>query len=543
MSRTDGIDAPGSEAGDDAITLRCDYLIVGAGATGMAFADVVLAEGDGSASIVMVDKRPDPGGHWNNASGFVRLHQPACYYGVPSERLEREGDASAFKYEDLSGGGEIRSYYRFLMDKYERGGRVRFYAGCTYDRSADDGTFRSDADGTLYRVEARRRIVDSTYTNVEIPSERPPPFEVDPSVECVPINGLEGMDLSSGKRKRFIVAGAGKTGIDAILYLLNNGVSESDIVWIVSRDAWMFNRDWFNPRTAMLTFPDALTCHKRSFEAYMTEMERIGFYLRIDGGISPSKFSCATVEAHELDQLRSLSNVVRRGRIQAITNSHLIMTKGNPLPFDVDDNVVVNCTANGIPRRPPVPVWQGKKIVLQPVSFCQAAFSAAIIGYVECCPRDKFRTDTDRNNIMRPVPYPVDTRDMIRSSLLSMWNRFEGYGLDSRTKSWCNKCRLLLSSHSSPATTMQLFFGFVLYRQLVAYQKGIEMKMAQHKDEFGVEFELFNSRGPQKSAKLAEAARTVLFVSVALWFVVLALVCIVAYIVFPGRSALSSSIS
>jgi cation diffusion facilitator CzcD-associated flavoprotein CzcO len=52
-----------------------DYLILGAGAMGMAFADEILSR-DGKARIVMVDRRANPGGHWVDAYPFVRLHQP-----------------------------------------------------------------------------------------------------------------------------------------------------------------------------------------------------------------------------------------------------------------------------------------------------------------------------------------------------------------------------------------------------------------------------------------------------------------------------------
>ena len=62
-----------------------DYLIVGAGAAGTAFADTLVTESD--AEIVIVDRRHAPGGHWNDAYPFVRLHQPAMYYGVNSMPL------------------------------------------------------------------------------------------------------------------------------------------------------------------------------------------------------------------------------------------------------------------------------------------------------------------------------------------------------------------------------------------------------------------------------------------------------------------------
>jgi cation diffusion facilitator CzcD-associated flavoprotein CzcO len=54
--------------------LETDYLIIGSGAVGTAFADTILTETD--ATIVIVDKLHQPGGHWNFAYPFVTLHQP-----------------------------------------------------------------------------------------------------------------------------------------------------------------------------------------------------------------------------------------------------------------------------------------------------------------------------------------------------------------------------------------------------------------------------------------------------------------------------------
>ena len=45
--------------------LTADYLIVGAGAMGMAFADVLLTETE--ATVILVDRHHRPGGHWNDA--------------------------------------------------------------------------------------------------------------------------------------------------------------------------------------------------------------------------------------------------------------------------------------------------------------------------------------------------------------------------------------------------------------------------------------------------------------------------------------------
>jgi cation diffusion facilitator CzcD-associated flavoprotein CzcO len=62
--------------------IETDYLVVGAGASGLAFADSLLTEAD--VDVVLVDRREHAGGHWRDAYPFVRLHSPSAYYGVNS---------------------------------------------------------------------------------------------------------------------------------------------------------------------------------------------------------------------------------------------------------------------------------------------------------------------------------------------------------------------------------------------------------------------------------------------------------------------------
>ena len=70
--------------------IRSSQTVVGAGAMGMAFTDVLMTETE--ASVVMVDRRHQPGGHWNDAYPFVRLHQPSSFYGVNSRPLGQRRD-------------------------------------------------------------------------------------------------------------------------------------------------------------------------------------------------------------------------------------------------------------------------------------------------------------------------------------------------------------------------------------------------------------------------------------------------------------------
>jgi cation diffusion facilitator CzcD-associated flavoprotein CzcO len=109
-------------------TLEADYVIVGAGAVGMAFADALLTDSD--ATMIMVDRRHKPGGHWNDAYPFVCLHAPSAYYGVNSrllgaDRIEETG-FNRGPYE-LATGPEICAYYdRLMRQRFLPSGRVTY---------------------------------------------------------------------------------------------------------------------------------------------------------------------------------------------------------------------------------------------------------------------------------------------------------------------------------------------------------------------------------------------------------------------------------
>ena len=116
------------------MTLETDYLIIGSGAVGMAFADTLLTETD--ANIIIVDKYAKPGGHWNVAYPFVTLHQPSQFYGVSSKelskgRIDKVGlNKGLF---DLASGAEVSAYYDEVMrDTFLPTGRVQYFPLCEY---------------------------------------------------------------------------------------------------------------------------------------------------------------------------------------------------------------------------------------------------------------------------------------------------------------------------------------------------------------------------------------------------------------------------
>ena len=132
----------GCESNESVHNLECDYLIIGAGATGLAFIDELI-HGSRDIKAVLVDKRAKPGGHWVDAYSFVRLHQPAAWYGVNSKVLGNGG-------ADLASKSQILAYYELVVDDLKATGRLSYYPQCEY---LGNGKFKSLLDdGITYNV-------------------------------------------------------------------------------------------------------------------------------------------------------------------------------------------------------------------------------------------------------------------------------------------------------------------------------------------------------------------------------------------------------
>jgi hypothetical protein len=230
--------------------LETDYLIVGSGATGMAFADIILSETN--ATMVIVDKFHKPGGHWNLAYPFVKLHQPAAYYGVSSVELGRKGvDEVGFNkgLRSLASGATISAYYDEIMQhKFLPSGRVQYFPLCEYK---GDASFSASLTGNSYKVKVNKKIVDATHMKTEVPATHIPNFTIGSEVRFIPVNDLPRITKPSSG---FVIIGGGKTGIDACLWLLEHDVDPDKIIWIRPRDSWFTDRKNLQPMMDQLKY-------------------------------------------------------------------------------------------------------------------------------------------------------------------------------------------------------------------------------------------------------------------------------------------------
>jgi len=277
--------------------IETDYLVVGCGAAGMAFTDALIAAS--SAQVVMVDRRHAPGGHWIEAYPFVRLHQPSAYYGVNSlalgtETIDRRGPNEGM-YE-RAGAAEICAYYDRVMQQHLlSSGRVRYFPMCEY---VGEDRFVSRVSGDEFEVKVRKRLVDATYLEGRFPASHAPPFEVARQARCVPVGEL----VSVARRPTgYVIIGAGKTALDACTWLLETGVSPSDIRWIKPREAWFLNRAFAQGGELVGTLLEGISlqvvaaAEATSIEDLFARLEAAKQLMRVDEGVTPTMFRGPTV--------------------------------------------------------------------------------------------------------------------------------------------------------------------------------------------------------------------------------------------------------
>ena len=409
-------------------SLDADYLVVGAGAMGMAFSDEILARNP-TDRVVLVDKRARPGGHWNDAYPFVSLHQPAAYYGVNSEKLGSGGAA-------LASGVEVLAYYERVLRKWSGRGRLRHFPMCEY---RGEGGFRSLVESDRgYQVQVRKKIVDASYMNVQVPSTRPPAYEVSPEASLVPLNELPRV---REPRAGYAVIGAGKTGMDAVLFLLEQGVEPSRITWVMPNDAWLLDRAQIQPgrlTQSGLASQTETFAGADSLKSLFEGLEALDRILRLDPSVWPTKYRCATVTRDELQALRRVENVVRMGRVLRVEADSLVLEQGvRPMS---PETLYVDCTADGLAKREVRPVFDGNHITLQSLFMCQQVFSAAVTALVE----SRYEDEASQNDLCQVVPHPEFSRDFVAAIAVSQGNMLKWGKHFGR---WLRKSRLCMLHH------------------------------------------------------------------------------------------------
>ncbi len=397
-----------------------DYLVVGAGLSGLAFTDTLIAEAD--VEVTVVDRQGDPGGHWLHAYPFVRLHTPSAYYGVDSlalgeDRIDQVGENAGF-YERASG-GEVREHFAQAGERLTQTGRVRLLTGHEYlGRGSNGEQVRDITTGELLELSVRRKIVDARYLESSIPATHTVPFEVDPSARVIPVNDLPAAAESASS---CTVLGSGKTAADACICLLDNGVPPDRIRWVRPRDAWFYDRSYFQPLDQVGAIMEGISldveagAQAASIDGLFEQLEASGRFVRIDPSHPATMYRGTMLSAHEVEALRQIEDVVRLGRVRRIEADRIVLEKGEARTSP--SVLYVDCTALGLNNAPATAIFQPGRIVLQQVRYLSPSFNAALIGFVEAHRDD----DAEKNLLCSPHAYPSSPEDWPRM-MCGTWN-------------------------------------------------------------------------------------------------------------------------
>lgn len=493
---------------------QCDYLVVGGGATGMAFVDTLLKHSSSETSVVLIDKHGEgPGGQWQDSYNFVRLHQPSSMYGVESEKLEPNEDGISSTHRATR--EEIIEYYEKVVKKLEAGHDFHYLGGMEFDFSQLSNSNDNDGDsinGKVYvlcdnqakksKIRVSKRLVDARYLQPDLPVFIPPKFSFDPSaIQCAPVNDIFRLSSGTGDAKtaapkNYVVIGGGKTGMDAIVYLLTKLKVDPDrIMWVVPNEAWITAREKIGNCMEFLHNCSALAKKKQQqngveiqdavwsedfFQSGFMEWERQGKVYRFDNTIVPTKFKDATLSKDELNQIKIVKRVVRNGRVREISNQgDLIFADGTsiPLPWKeesssslaVSETMFVHCSAGAFNYSKnidaPPPVFGTGIITIQDVygtpGFCMVGSVVAFLESLSHRLSDEEKNamclhpTPDAEEVKRPLGPSGGDVGVISSNhgLVQRMKNLKMWLQDPEIRPWLYTNRLFNLGHQNPEQT------------------------------------------------------------------------------------------
>ena len=229
------------------------------------------------------------------------------------------------------------------------------------------------------------------------------------------------------------------------MWLLQSGVATSAISWVMPRDSWLVNRlhtqpgqEFFEQSIGGQADQMGAIASSTSISDMFLRLEACGAMLRIDPQHTPSMFHYATISRAEVQLLQAITQVVRMGRVQAVTADALLLD-GGQLPLQ-PGTLCIDCTASAVEKRPPAPqpVFAGKRILLQLVRIPFPGFSAALTAYLEAHAPDD---DRIKNKLCTPVPFPDSLKGYAASTLGNMMNSM-AWAQDDKLRAWIRASRL-----------------------------------------------------------------------------------------------------
>ena len=237
--------------------------------------------------------------------------------------------------------------------------------------------------------------------------------------------------------------GAGKTGIDAVLFLLENSVDPEHIIWITPNERWLVNRDLIEIDvlpTSILHDAGKLL-QSETYEQLIQAWEKAEMIIRIDPTVHAEKMG-ATVNLEELASLRKVKNVLRQGRVKSIYADRIIFE--NDHEEKINDHVLyVDCTAScRFSATVPKQLFEGRNITPHHVRLFADTYSVSAVAAFET----RFPDDEERKNkALLPFAHPLTMKDFVGSLKQSALNDMSA--MQELGHEWLRGNRLNINSH------------------------------------------------------------------------------------------------
>jgi hypothetical protein len=239
----------------------------------------------------------------------------------------------------------------------------------------------------------------------------------------------------------YVIIGAGKTALDACVWLLEQGVPASAIRWIKPREAWWLNRRFQQPHSLLPDFYRGMAiqleamAQATSVQDLFARLETEEFFLRINPDVAPTMFRGAVISEAELGLLRQIENVVRLGHVLGIERDEIVLDEGS-VPTS-EGTVHVHCAARGLPRPPLRPIFEPGRVTVQPFLWGFACYQFAMLGVVEAT----VESDAEKNRLCPPIAYWDADTDYLSAFLATLANE-QARAAHPALANWAKSTRL-----------------------------------------------------------------------------------------------------
>jgi hypothetical protein len=221
---------------------KLDVCVVGAGYAGLNALFVAGRCLPASARVVVLDRHQGPGGMWNDAYSYVRLHQPYRFFtagNIPwSLRRERSYLASR---------DEVAAHLRHCFDVISTRLNIDARWGWEYVDHVEDAASvlvtARDPDGQTHTFMADR-FIDATGFDVE--SLQPLPLSSQQVSSIAPNELAESGLLDRRDDAPVWIVGSGKTAMDTVIALARANPARP-IGMVTGAGTYFYSRDVVNP--------------------------------------------------------------------------------------------------------------------------------------------------------------------------------------------------------------------------------------------------------------------------------------------------------